>query len=117
MNLPHMRPLLFAGNIVDKNINTATVLCEFEDTPTLPMLMEAAAQSSAAFSSADNVTAGFFISCKNIRLLTPTSGKHFHIKVTIEAEVDNIKKIFFEAFDISEKTKYATGSITLLTEQ
>lgn len=115
MNLPHGEALLFAKEVIEKDSNTATVLCEFKGIPTLPMFIEAAAQSTAAFAPADKTLIGFLIKSKDVKLLTSTLEKHYHLKITREAEIGTMKKFFFEAFDPQESVKYVSGHLTIVT--
>ena len=114
MNLPHGEALRFAKEVIKKELNSATVLCEFREIPTLPMFIEAAAQSSAALAPSDEALIGFLVMSREIKLLTPLREKSYHFKITREAEIDTMKKFFFEAFDIQESVKCVSGSITIL---
>jgi hypothetical protein len=49
MNLPHQAPIRFVEKIIEKNEDFYLVACSFPYIPTLSMVSEAAAQSSAAF--------------------------------------------------------------------
>ena len=68
LDLPHLPPVLFAKKLLKKDGNVADVLIEFNEHPTLPMLVEAAAQSSAAFRKREDESA-FLASIKNVELL------------------------------------------------
>ena len=116
MNLPHREPLLFAREVIDKRENRAIILCEFEMVPTLPMFIEAAAQSSAAFASPQNdgIPIGFLVSCRDVERLALPVGTCFHMKVFREIDLGRIKKFFFEATGFSEKSICASGSITMM---
>ncbi len=114
MNLPHREPLIFAKRVIWKDAESATVLCEFEEVPTLAMFLEAAAQSTAAFASEEKTPIGFLTMCKDIKLLAPFVGKYYHIQITKDTEINTIKRFLFEVFDKSGKIKYASGSLTIL---
>ncbi len=116
MNLPHQKPLIFAQKVLEKEIDTATVLCEFNEIPTLPMFIEAAAQSSAAFAPDNSTLMGFLTLCKNVKLLLPLKEKHYHIKITHEIEINSVKRFFFEAYDLRDEVKYVSGNLTIVTE-
>ena len=49
MNLPHQAPIRFAQEIIEKKEDFFIIKCSFPYIPTLAMVSEAAAQSSAAF--------------------------------------------------------------------
>jgi len=114
VNLPHGETLRFAKEVIRKELNTATVLCEFAETPTLPMFIEAAAQASVAFAPSDEALIGFLVTTRKVKLLAPLQVKSYHFKITREAEIGTMKKFFFEAFDRQENVKYVSGSITIL---
>ena len=116
MNLPHGEALRFAKEVIKKDVDTATVLCEFGEIPILPMFIEAAAQASAAFAPSDEVLIGFLVISREVKLLAPLQEKSYHIKITREAEIGTMKKFYFEAFDRQEHVKYVSGSLTIVTE-
>ena len=49
MNLPHQEPIKFVKELIGLDNEYASISCLFPVTPTLAMVCEAAAQSSAAF--------------------------------------------------------------------
>lgn len=114
MKLPHGEALRFAKELIKKELNTAMVLCEFREIPTLPMFIEAAAQSSAAFAPSDKPLIGFLVMSRDVKLLTPLQEKRYHFKITREAEIGTMKKFFFEAFDVFEGIKYVSGGLTIV---
>jgi len=115
VNLPHGEVLMFAKEVIRYDAGTAVVLCEFKEIPTLPIFVEAAAQSSAALAPAGKVLIGFLVMCRKVKLLVPFREKQYYLKITPEIEIDTMKKFFFEAFDIEENIKYASGSLTIVT--
>lgn len=120
MNLPHGEALRFAKEVIRRDMDTATVLCEFREIPTLPMFIEAAAQSSAAFAPSapsDEVLIGFLVMSREVKLLAPLQEKCYHFKITREVEIGTMKKFFFEAFDKQESIKYVSGSLTIVTQE
>ena len=116
MNLPHGEALRFAKEVIKIDTDTATVLCEFREIPTLPMFIEAAAQSTAAFAPSGEALIGFLVMSREIKLLTPLREKSYHFKITREAEIGTMKKFFFEAFDRQESVRYVSGSLTIVIE-
>ncbi len=117
MNLPHGEELRFAKEVIKREISSATVLCEFKEIPTLPMFVEAAAQSTAAFAPSDKTLIGFLVMSREVKLLAPIQEKHYHFKITREAEIGTMKKFFFEAFNQQESIKYVSGSLTIVTQE
>lgn len=112
MKLPHLPPVRFAQHVIELEDDNAKVDCKFPSLPSLPMFIEAAAQSSAAFSKGAQPLMGFLATCKDVKL---------HSMPTSSACVMHIKKHFtspafgeytFQAFAY-EGTLLANGSIVL----
>lgn len=115
MNLPHQSPLIFAKKVISIDNQLATVLCDFNQIPTLAMFIEASAQSSSAFdTNVDKPKIGFLTTVKNIELLDEIQSSIFLIKVTKENEINNIKQFSFEAFDKDTNGKVVIGSFTII---
>ncbi|WP_415396535.1 hypothetical protein [Sulfurimonas sp. CS5] len=98
LNLPHQEPLKFARYIVSKDDILAVVKVQFNEIPTLPMLVEAAAQSSAAFDDGDEQV-GFLVTLKNIKLLNKPIALEYDIKVIFEYQLDSLTYFKFEVYD------------------
>ena len=66
MNLPHQEPIRFAQNILEEKDDYKLISCTFPYIPTISMISEAAAQSSASFAQSINEEPkiGFLISLK-----------------------------------------------------
>ncbi|MEN8303753.1 MAG: hypothetical protein ABFQ64_06770 [Campylobacterota bacterium] len=95
LQLPHQAPIRFAKYIVSKDDTTAVVKVKFETIPTLPMIVESAAQSSAAFSDGKNKN-GFLVTLKNIKLLEKLNHLEYDIKVSLEYEFEGFSYFNFE---------------------
>ena len=104
LNLPHREPIRFAKHIISKESNRARVEIGFDEIPSLAMMIEAAAQSSAATGEGDSKM-GFLVSLKNVKLLTPPT------KTILEVEVVNVKMMSFDIFE--DETKISTGSFMI----
>ena len=116
MNLPHQDPLVFAKEVIVLTKESATVLCEFNEIPTLPMFIEAGAQASCAFESGHEPKIGFLTKAKNVELLNDIKDKSFIIKLKIEAEVETMKQFYFEAYEKKSNTKTVSGWFTILIQ-
>lgn len=100
MNLPHQAPIRFAQNIIEKNEDFFIVKCSFPYTPTLAMVSEAAAQSSAAFAQdKKEPVIGFLISLKNIEKISEFTKENYQIKITKSFNFDTMTEYKFELFD------------------
>ncbi len=112
MNLPHQAPIRFAQEILEKNEDFCIVKCSFPYIPTLPMVSEAAAQSSAAFAEDKNEPIiGFLISLKNIKKLSELNKIEYQIKISKSFNFGSMTEYKFELFD--EKKTYAKGELTI----
>ena len=117
MNLPHLEPLLFAKEILLRSDEKVEVLCIFPMVPTLPMFIEAAAQSSAAFNVDGEVKVGFLTMAADIELLSPIDNLEYIFNVYPESEVGNYKKFFFDAIDRNTQLKSVHGNFTLVMKE
>ncbi len=113
IKLPHIAPLKFAKFTIEKELKRARVLIEFDSVPTLPMLVEAAAQSSASFRSDDSENA-FLVSLKNIELTQVPSQKSFEAEVVDEHRLENLRYVKFEIFE--ENTTIANGTLVIAVQ-
>mgnify|MGYP006995601455 CR=1 FL=1 len=113
IKLPHIAPLKFAKFTLEKEEKRARVLVEFDQVPTLPMLVEAAAQSSASFRMDDSENA-FLVSLKNIELLNTPSKKSFEAEIVDEHRLENLRYVKFEIFE--EKSVVANGTLVIAVQ-
>ncbi len=114
MKLPHREPLVYAKEVLTKNSDMVEVLCRFDTIPTLPMFVEAAAQSSSAFNLDGQAKIGFLTMAKDVKLLNSIKKKSYVIKVEIKVEINNIKQFYFEVFS---NKKYVSGYFTLIIQE
>ena len=98
LKLPHQAPLNFAKHVISKEENTAVVKVKFDAIPTLPMIVEAAAQSSAALSDDENKM-GFLVTLKDIKLLAKLSSMEYDVKVSLEHRIEDFRYFSFELND------------------
>ncbi len=113
IKLPHLAPIKFAKRTLAKDEKTADVLIKYEQVPTLSMLVEAAAQSSAAFRSNDKESA-FLVSLKGVKLLVQPTKMEFIAHVVDEHRLDKIRYVGFEIFE--EKVSIATGTLAIAVQ-
>ncbi len=112
MNLPHLPPIRFAQTALEEKGNRAKVKILFPFCPTLGMMIEAAAQSSAVFSNHPSVL-GFIVSLKEIQLLKKTTQLSMMTQLVLEAQVGECMEISFEIMSEDEKEIFAMGKIIL----
>ena len=110
LNLPHKAPILFAREVLLKDENSARVLVLFEEVPSLAMLIEAAAQSSAALGDGD-LKMGFLVSLKNIKQTQEVFSKEFVISVVNKNDLGVMRAIYFEVFE--KEVCVASGSLVI----
>jgi len=110
LNLPHIEPIRFAKDILSKNSTTARVLVEFSQTPSLAMMIEAAAQSSAAFSDGSK-KGGYLVGMKNIKLLNAASENFLEVEVVMKHSIENMSLLDFAVYEKS--LLLCKGSLTI----
>jgi len=99
LNLSHKKPILFAEKTIYIKDNRARVLVRFETIPTLPMIIEAAAQSSAALSLDEETHEGFLVGIKDIILMQKSTEKRLEIEVHQIHSFDEMNLIDFQIFE------------------
>ena len=97
LKLPHQAPIKFAKYVISKEENSAVVKVRFDEIPTLPMIVEAAAQSSAALSDSENKM-GFLVTLKNIKLLEKLRSLEYDVKVSLEQQFEDFRYFSFETY-------------------
>ncbi len=111
--LPHQAPIRFAKYVLSKDDNVAVVKNEFETVPSLGMLIEATAQSGAAFGDEDSKgKIGYLTTLKNIKLLTKPTSLEYNITLTLTHKIENFGYISFEVSQDDELV--ATGSFMVV---
>ena len=112
LHLPHQEPIHFAKYILWKEETSALVKVEFPSIPSLAMLIEAAAQSSAAFNEGDH-TLAFLVSVKDVKLLCRLSAIEYEIKINFEYRLDTIVYFYFEVLDSNVHVAHGTLTIAI----
>ncbi|MDX1808682.1 MAG: hypothetical protein R3331_04020 [Sulfurospirillaceae bacterium] len=92
MNLPHLPPLLFAKEIIYRGSEDVKVACEFPYIPTLPMILEAAAQASSAFGDQQE---GFLVSASDIEYVQKIEDMKIEISIKKEFDMQNMHMFSF----------------------
>lgn len=114
IKLPHLAPIKFAKFTLDKDEKSARVLIEFQQIPTLAMLVEAAAQSSASFRKDDKESA-FLVSLKGIKLLQKPTKMSLIAHVRDEHRLDKMRYVGFDIFE-DETTCVASGTLVIAVQ-
>jgi hypothetical protein len=112
LNIPHQAPIKFAQEVLAMTSMTAKIRAAFPFEPTLGMLIEAAAQSSAAFSSTVK-RIGVIVALKEVKLLQAPYVLDMIVNIKIEASVGELTEISFEVLNQEEHESFATGKIIL----
>ncbi|MDF1874733.1 hypothetical protein JHD48_03165 [Sulfurimonas sp. SAG-AH-194-I05] len=110
LNIPHQEPLHFAKSIVSKNAHTALVSVSFSTPPTLPMLIESAAQSSGAF-NIDASCEGFLVMMKDIHVHQDIKYTEYTIEIILQNELEKLKYFTFKVK--KDKQVICTGSLVI----
>jgi hypothetical protein len=110
MNLPHLEPLIFVKEILQRDGNKAIVKCQFKELPTLAIFIEAAAQCSVAFVDGDIDGVGFVTNVKSIEKIKELVHIEYDIHLQSIVTVNNISKFSFKA--INSDDVYVSGEFT-----
>jgi len=110
VHLPHEAPIRFVKSILSKENDKARVSVEFDERPSLAMLVEAAAQSSSALNN-EKVQTAYLVSMKDIQLLITPTKNNLEIEVINQYSLENMKNISFSVFE--NGTIIADGSFTI----
>lgn len=114
MKLPHQEPIRFAQEVLEENEDYKIISCVFPYIPTLPMVSEAAAQSSASFAHDENSSEpkiGFLISLKNIEELISLDDKEYKIKIEKSFNFGAMTEFVFEL--IKDGKVFVRGNLTI----
>jgi len=99
-SLPHIAPIKFVKSILQTDEKSAIVEISYDEIPTIGMLIEAAAQSSAGITDDDNIgRMGFLVSLKNVKLFEEIKSVHYIAKVELLSKLDDFKSLKFEVFE------------------
>ncbi|ACZ13133.1 hypothetical protein [Sulfurospirillum deleyianum] len=113
MNLPHLAPICFAKEVLERTENGAKVLCEFPFAPTLAMMVEAAAQSFGAFGEDEKPRMGFLVLMKEITLHVNAKERSLVMHCEHKGSLGSTSELFFEAYMGDEKVADGTVMIAL----
>ncbi|MBN1839276.1 MAG: hypothetical protein JW802_04440 [Campylobacterales bacterium] len=113
MNLPHLAPIRFAKEILECTENRAKVLCEFPFSPTLAMIVEAAAQSFGAFGADETPRMGFLVLMKDISLHVKPTKNVLVMQCEHKGVFGMTSELFFEAYEGDKKIADGTVMIAL----
>jgi hypothetical protein len=113
LKLPHLEPIRFAQDLVSRVDNTCIVNASFPYLPSLPMIIEAAAQSSAAYAKGDHnkESIAFLVMLKDITLLKAPNTSNLQITLDITQDMGSIVYFSFIAKDNQESI--AEGSFAI----
>jgi len=114
LNLPHKSPIRFAKYILKQDETSARVQVEFESLPSLGMLVESAAQSSAAINTNESSKMGFLVSLRNVKLLTAPTKTILEVEVVNEHSIENMRMMQFDIFE--DELTIASGSFMIAVE-
>lgn len=112
INLPHQKPIKFVEKVLKKKDDELIISCTFPYTPSIAMVCEAAAQSTAAFDSDSNdIKTGFLVSLKDIEHLKEFRQKEYFINIKKSFDFGQMQEYSFELKD--EFSIYAKGYVTI----
>lgn len=115
ISLPHTAPIKFVKSLLQTDERSAVVQIAYDELPSIGMLIEAAAQSSAGISDKENIgRMGFLVSLKNIKLLEEIKFYEYIVKIELVSKLDNFKSLRFEIFD--DDQMIAKGSFAIILQ-
>lgn len=114
-NLPHQKPIKFVEEILKKEGEYIYLSCTFPSLPTLAMICEAAAQSSASFKECEEPKIGFLLSLKDVELFKECDILKFQIKIKKVATFDLLTEFSFELID--KNIIYAKGTLIVKIQE
>ncbi|MFK5882250.1 MAG: hypothetical protein QM482_08535 [Sulfurospirillum sp.] len=113
-SIPHLAPVRFVKSLLNADEKSASVKIAFEKIPTLPMFIEAAAQSSSGIDDDENDgKMGFLVTLKNIKLLEIIDSREYIASIKLNQKIENFKSLSFEIFKNDTVIAKGTFSITL----
>lgn len=116
MKLPHEKPIRFVKSIIKKHQDEILLSCLFPYPPSLAMICESAAQSSAAFANEeDSPKLGFLVSLKNIELIDTLLEQEAQVRIKKVLEFGQMSEFYFQ-LEENEKI-YAVGNITIAMKE
>jgi len=113
IKLPHLAPLRFAQEILVKKEKMARVSLEFGMLPSLAMMVEAAAQSSAAFRINDKENA-YLVSIKGVKLHQNPTQANLVAEIFDAHRLDKMRYVEFQVFE--EDTLLASGTLVIAVQ-
>jgi len=118
MKLPHLAPLIFAKEVLEKSDEHSKVLCEFEQVPKLFTFIEAAAQSSSSFIDPVKPMLGFLATVKNIAQHHEFNDLSYVVSLKLEAHIGEYRQFYFEAVSKSDpKSIIISGNFTVIIKE
>lgn len=114
LKLPHLEPLKFAKSVIGFENKAAVVQCEFPEIPTKGMIIEAAAQSSAAFQQGDTPRIGFLASVRDISYHGILHDTVCRIKIEEIHHIDHFYELDFEVMPLADEVKLVSGKLTIV---
>jgi hypothetical protein len=111
-SIPHLAPVKFVKSLIYADFEKASVLIEFDYIPSLPMLIESAAQSSSGILN-DNkdIRIGYLVTLRNIKLLHNIESKELIVEVSLDYKIEDYKYLSFDI--IQNEIIIAQGSFSL----
>ncbi len=113
--IPHLPPILFVRSLLFSDYKEASVVIEFEEIPTLGMIIEAAAQASSAILDEEKqkVQAGFLIALKDVQLIDQLRLKRYVLNISLEHKIEHFRSFSFVVIDGEEKIVTGFFSLSL----
>jgi hypothetical protein len=115
LHLPHLDPIRFAQDMISRDDTECVVSAKFPHLPSLAMIVEAAAQSSAAFSTEDEDPMAFLVMLKDIQLHQVPNHLSLRFELRVEQQLGTISYFSFSAFE--DERQIATGAFSIAIQE
>lgn len=117
MKLPHLPPLVFLKEILEKQEQEAVVRCSFEEIPTLAVFIEAVAQSSSVFVDSSKPKRGFLATLKEFRQHQPITKLDYKVHLQIEATIGEYLQLCGKVYEVENNTPVVSGTFTVIIKE
>lgn len=119
ISIPHGDDIRFVKEIVELQSDSVVTLCEFDPFPSIAMLVEASAQTAAAYmtSTDDRGLLGFLVGVRRFILLEKDLPSKLHFDLVIKNALDSmyygVVRIFSNEKEVAngELSFYLTDSL------
>ncbi len=112
--LPHRDPVRFVKTVFVSSTTCAITQVSFEITPSLAMVVEAAAQSSVFIKTPTKSSQGMLTNMKHIELKSALNKKNYQIRTELQHYLEHYFSFKFSLMD--NKTEIVCGEFSIIRQ-